>query len=86
MNISTESAYRYVGITPPKDPKVGDVYYDGTDIKIYNGTSTWITTANTINTINYCCSTPPKVKYPKNCINCGATLHSYKCEYCGTEY
>ena len=21
-----------------------------------------------------------------NCINCGAVLHSTKCEYCGTEY
>lgn len=21
-----------------------------------------------------------------NCKNCGAPLHSYKCEYCGTEY
>ena len=21
-----------------------------------------------------------------NCINCGAPLHSCKCEYCGTEY
>lgn len=22
----------------------------------------------------------------ENCKNCGAPLHSYKCEYCGTEY
>lgn len=21
-----------------------------------------------------------------NCVNCGAPLHSHKCEYCGTEY
>ena len=23
---------------------------------------------------------------PTNCKNCGATLHSHKCEYCGSEY
>lgn len=23
---------------------------------------------------------------PTNCHNCGAPLHGYKCEYCGTEY
>ena len=25
-------------------------------------------------------------QHPTNCINCGATLTSYKCEYCGTYY
>lgn len=25
-------------------------------------------------------------KRPTNCVNCGAILSSYKCEYCGTEY
>ena len=24
-------------------------------------------------------------EYPTNCVNCGAVLHSSKCEYCGTE-
>lgn len=24
--------------------------------------------------------------HPTNCINCGAVLHSCRCEYCGTEY
>ena len=23
---------------------------------------------------------------PTNCKNCGAALHGYKCEYCGTTY
>ena len=23
---------------------------------------------------------------PMNCKNCGAPLHNYKCDYCGTEY
>ena len=30
-----------------------------------------------------------KVKYrshPTNCVNCGAVLSGYKCEYCGTDY
>lgn len=26
----------------------------------------------------------PKIKYPSNCKNCGAVLHSNECEYCGT--
>ena len=25
-----------------------------------------------------------KIKYPSNCKNCGAVLHSEICEYCGT--
>lgn len=25
-------------------------------------------------------------KFDSNCKNCGAPLHSNKCEYCGTEY
>lgn len=24
--------------------------------------------------------------HPTNCVNCGAVLKDYKCEYCGTEY
>lgn len=31
----------------------------------------------------------PRIEHsqkPTNCINCGAVLTSYKCEYCGTEY
>ena len=25
-------------------------------------------------------------RWPTNCSNCGAPLHSGRCEYCGTEY
>lgn len=29
---------------------------------------------------------PVKIKPKPTCINCGAQLHGFKCEYCGTEY
>lgn len=28
----------------------------------------------------------PKTKPPTNCRNCGAPLHGFVCEYCGTAY
>lgn len=37
------------------------------------------------NTTNWWNNTNIK-SYPTNCRNCGAVLHSNKCEYCGTEY
>ena len=30
--------------------------------------------------------TTERIKYGTNCKNCGAILHSNRCEYCGTEY
>lgn len=29
---------------------------------------------------------PKKKTYPTNCKNCGAPLHSHRCEFCDTEY
>lgn len=29
---------------------------------------------------------PPKQLHPTNCRNCGAPLHGFVCEYCGTSY
>lgn len=29
---------------------------------------------------------PVKIKPKATCVNCGAPLHGFKCEYCGTEY
>ena len=31
------------------------------------------------------CEFNTQITYPTNCKNCGAVLHSYICEYCGTD-
>lgn len=81
--------FYYMGVVAdeqdlPKHAALGDLYYEAGTEKFWMWTE-----------IGFISMLPgddepvqdpvPKI-HPTNCKNCGAALHSYVCEYCGTEY
>lgn len=74
MRCTTE--FRLQDINPLK----GELYYavDTQRYYMWSG-SAWVCIGTMDESGN-------KTTHPTNCINCGAVLHSCRCEYCGTEY
>ena len=67
---------------------IGDVIYDkanrGTYLYTGNGKFEQLySDGSTYSDTNSALKMKP---HPTNCVNCGAVLKDYKCEYCGTEY
>ena len=62
------------------NPSKGELCYDVDTERYYMWSgSTWIC----LGTMN---ESTDQTSHPTNCVNCGAILHSCRCEYCGTEY
>ena len=57
--------------------KIGDVALVGDITYVYIGDQ-WEDVGTYDNNI--------KINYPTKCKFCGGSMHSYRCEYCGTEY
>lgn len=73
-------------INKNKEYSLGDIIYSQSNRGIYiytnNGKFERLESYNGIPITQH-----QKIKpHPTNCVNCGAVLKDYKCEYCGTEY
>ena len=90
--IDYKSSYKFIGsiddiknIDKNKEFSVGDVIYAEADQGAYVYTDEG--KFEPLFTENDTDSSTLKMKpHPTNCINCGAVLRDYKCEYCGTEH
>jgi len=63
---------------------VGDVIYDkaaNREAYVYTDNGEFVKLCASENDTNSALKMKP---HPTNCINCGAVLKDYKCEYCGT--
>lgn len=67
---------------------IGDVIYDTATRETYlytnNGKFEQLCSGGSI--YNDTDSALKMKPHPTNCVNCGAVLKDYKCEYCGTEH
>lgn len=77
--LSVGLVYKGCFATLPSSGNCGDVVMCNDKTYVYIG-STW-DMVGTLDTIR-----EPELPHPTNCKNCGAVLHSSKCEFCGTEY
>ena len=68
-----------------REYSLGDVIYSNADRGTYlytnNGKFVRLESCNDTDS-----STLKMKPHPTNCVNCGAVLRDYKCEYCGTEH
>lgn len=68
------------------DRKDGDVGVDndGHEYIWWNGSWNPMSKIDTVDSLGY--RNEAKHMYPKICTRCGAQMHSFVCEFCGTEY
>ena len=86
ITVPCNTAFQFTGkydeLPDPTKHKTGDIaIVEDTEYILYG--SKWEEFGKTSYEVNV---QPAKIKYPSNCKNCGAVLHSEICEYCGTEY
>ena len=81
-NTTFQLTEKYDELPNPTNHKTGDIAIVG-DIEYLLYNSKWEEFGKTSYEVNVQLA---KIKYPSNCKNCGAVLHSEICEYCGTEY
>lgn len=91
MESTKLNSFFFVGKDPPKNPRIGDIWYSG---GTGNPMMVWtedgaVEIGNVPSSLDYDC--PPmtdKLDYPTHCPSCGAPVNSSrrKCEYCGVEY
>lgn len=87
-----DSVYKFIGsiddinnIDKNKEYSVGDIIYSNSNRGVYLYTSN--NEFERLESYNDTDSSTLKMKpHPTNCVNCGAVLKDYRCEYCGTEH